>query len=515
MTLFARLAVVAAALPFVFAHSGSSSSSSSSCSSSQFYYGEKECCLPHGGVPNPPKPPSGTSCPSSWYWHTEKSCCVPSSPPTSTAPPTCSSGWYWNTSGWHCSPQTSSVHTTSQPSSTPSKPGSCSSGEFYWGDKDCCLPYGGTPNPPKPPSGTSCPSNWEWHTGKSCCVPHSPPTSTPSCSNGWGWNNNSKCCEQPKPSSTPHSTIHTTPSPSPTSSKPGSCKNGEFYWGDKDCCLPYGGSPNPPQPPSGISCPSKWEWHTGKGCCVPHSPPPSTPPTCSNGWGWNNSSKCCEQPKPTSTPHTTYHPTTTSHATAPSSSPSDSCPSNHWFWSPKSCCLPHGGSPNPPQPPSGRSCPSNWEWHTGKSCCVPHHPNQPPPQCGSGWGWDDGSKCCFPHGSSTTSTPQPSSKPGKPGHSGGGWWKRAHSKSRAASLCPNGLDACPISGLSGLTGDFECVDIQNDIQSCGGCVSTGAGQDCTAIDGSWNVGCNNGKCVVFTCAAGYKRSADGSMCIKL
>ncbi|KAJ8463390.1 hypothetical protein ONZ51_g10287 [Trametes cubensis] len=389
MTLFARLAVVAAALPLVFAHSGSSSSSSSSsCSSSQFYYGEKECCLPHGGVPNPPKPPQRHFVPFKL---------------------------------------SSSVHTSSQPSSTASKPGSCSSGEFYWGDKDCCLPYGGSPNPPQPPSGTSCPSNWEWHSGKSCCVPHSPPTSTPSCSNGWGWNNNSKCCEQPKPSSAPHSTAHTTPSPSPT----------------------------------------------------------------------------------------TYHPTTTSHSTAPSSSPSDSCPSNHWYWSPKSCCLPHGGSPNPPQPPSGRSCPSNWEWHSGKSCCVPHHPNQPPPQCGSGWGWDDGSKCCFPHGSSTTSTPQPSSKPGKPGHSGGGYWKRAHSKSRAASLCPNGLDACPISGLSGLTGDFECVDIQNDIQSCGGCVSTGVGKDCTAIDGSWNVGCNNGKCVVFTCAAGYKRSADGSMCIKL
>ncbi|CDO71560.1 hypothetical protein BN946_scf184911.g30 [Trametes cinnabarina] len=421
MTLFARLLVVAAALPFVFAHNGSGSSGSSSCQPSEFYYSDKECCLPHGGVPSPPKPPSGTSCPQNWYWHSGKSCCVPSTPPTSPSPPSCSSGWSWNTSGWYCSPHTSTVHTTS------------------------------------------------------------PATPTPS--------------------------------------KPGSCKNGEFYWGDKDCCLPYGGQPNPPSPPSGSSCPSNWSWHTGYGCCVPHSPPPPSPPSCSNGWGWNDSSKCCEKPKPTPTPpphtsvQTTYHPTTTSHYSAPAPSSSD-CPSNYWFWEPRSCCLPHGGQPNPPSPPSGTSCPSNWSWHTGKGCCVPHHPNQPPPQCGSGWGWDDGSKCCFPHGSSTSSIPKPS---GKPGHSGGGgYWKRTHAKSRASSLCPNDLEACPIMGLNGiLTGDYECADTRNDIQSCGGCASTGAGQDCTAIDGAWNVGCTNSKCVVYSCAAGYKRSADHSMCIKL
>lgn len=50
-------------------------------------------------------------------------------------------------------------------------------------------------------------------------------------------------------------------------------------------------------------------------------------------------------------------------------------------------------------------------------------------------------------------------------------------------------------GLTGLSGDYECADTRNDIQSCGGCASTGAGQDCTTIDGAWNVGCNSGKCV--------------------
>lgn len=193
---------------------------------------------------------------------------------------------------------------------------------------------------------------------------------------------------------------------------------------------------------------------------------------------------------------------------------------------------------------------------------MPHHPDLPPPQCGSGWGWNEGSKCCNPH-STTSSTPpsKPSSKPGNGGGYGGGYggsgssgwgssgsggyggssgggyggghWKRGHAKSRAVSLCPDQLEACPIMGLTGLSGDYECADTRNDIQSCGGCASTGAGVDCTTIDGAWNVGCNNGKCVgtcipvalsppllanwcaVLTCAAGYKRSTDGSMCIKL
>ena len=178
-------------------------------------------------------------------------------------------------------------------------------------------------------------------------------------------------------------------------------------------------------------------------------------------------------------------------------------------WGDKSCCLPHGGSPNPPSPPKGTGCPSNWEWNTGKNCCVPHHPDQPPPQCSSGWGWDNGSKCCFPH-TTTTKTSTPSGKPnGGYGNSGygnsgygnsgygshnSGHWKRAHGKARSVSLCPNGMEACPLSS-SGLSDDFQCFDTRTDLESCGGCASTGAGQDCTAIDGAWNVGCKEGQCV--------------------
>jgi hypothetical protein len=65
-------------------------------------------------------------------------------------------------------------------------------------------------------------------------------------------------------------------------------------------------------------------------------------------------------------------------------------------------------------------------------------------------------------------------------------------KSRAVSLCPSGLEACPLYGLIG--GDYECIDTKVELESCGGCSSIGEGQDCAAIEGVWNVGCENGTC---------------------
>jgi hypothetical protein len=43
-------------------------------------------------------------------------------------------------------------------------------------------------------------------------------------------------------------------------------------------------------------------------------------------------------------------------------------------------------------------------------------------------------------------------------------------------------------------GDYECLDTATELESCGGCVSLGSGQDCTAILGAWNVGCEQGHC---------------------
>ena len=80
-----------------------------------------------------------------------------------------------------------------------------------WSGKECCLPHDGYSNPPSPPKGSSCPSSWQWHNEKNCCIPTSPPsTSTPSCSSGWGWDSNKNCCQPHSPTTTAHTTAHTT-----------------------------------------------------------------------------------------------------------------------------------------------------------------------------------------------------------------------------------------------------------------------------------------------------------------
>lgn len=94
---------------------------------------------------------------------------------------------------------------------SPSKSGasSCSSKEFWYETKACCLPHGGPTKVPTPPSGKSCPpTNWYWHTEKSCCVPYHEPKPNapqPQCNNGAEWNKSTQCCEKnSKPTTTSH-----------------------------------------------------------------------------------------------------------------------------------------------------------------------------------------------------------------------------------------------------------------------------------------------------------------------
>lgn len=77
-------------------------------------------------------------------------------------------------------------------------------------------------------------------------------------------------------------------------------------------------------------------------------------------------------------------------------------------------------------------------------------------------------------------------------------------------LCPSSMAACPIDGRQG---EYECLDSQSDLQSCGGCVSMGQGQDCTQIAGARWMGCNEGTCEVYSCKKGWTRSSDGSKCV--
>ncbi len=57
------------------------------------------------------------------------------------------------------------------------------------------------------------------------------------------------------------------------------------------------------------------------------------------------------------------------------------------------------------------------------------------------------------------------------------------------------MEACPLKGLTATSNDYECLDTDAELESCGGCASIGAGQDCTAIEGVWNVACTTGSCV--------------------
>ena len=59
---------------------------------------------------------------------------------------------------------------------------------------------------------------------------------------------------------------------------------------------------------------------------------------------------------------------------------------------------------------------------------------------------------------------------------------------RSKFLCPKGLTACPVSSLedigSSLTpeGSHECIDINQNLNSCGGCSTIqNGGEDCSLI----------------------------------
>jgi hypothetical protein len=66
-----------------------------------------------------------------------------------------------------------------------------------------------------------------------------------------------------------------------------------------------------------------------------------------------------------------------------------------------------------------------------------------------------------------------------------------------------------------LTGDYECLDTTAELESCGGCVALGRGQDCTQIEGAWNVACEQGTCKVYTCEGGYRLYAETNTCVPL
>lgn len=77
----------------------------------------------------------------------------------------------------------------------------------------------------------------------------------------------------------------------------------------------------------------------------------------------------------------------------------------------------------------------------------------------------------------------------------------------ALGLCPIGLSACPISPFSSSKG-YECIDTHEEIESCGGCSTTGEGINCNTVPGVKFAGCAAGQCLAFSCEKGFKLTAD-------
>lgn len=46
---------------------------------------------------------------------------------------------------------------------------------------------------------------------------------------------------------------------------------------------------------------------------------------------------------------------------------------------------------------------------------------------------------------------------------------------------------------------YECIDFATELESCGGCASTGEGADCTSIPNAMSVGCESGVCAGEWC----------------
>lgn len=83
--------------------------------------------------------------------------------------------------------------------------------------------------------------------------------------------------------------------------------------------------------------------------------------------------------------------------------------------------------------------------------------------------------------------------------------RRALSVGKRAELhCSTGETRCPIPHRGGKD-TYECVDTRSDIESCGGCVFGGEGEDCTSIEGAAAVSCVEGKCVVSRWIRGSRR----------
>lgn len=95
-----------------------------------------------------------------------------------------------------------------------------------------------------------------------------------------------------------------------------------------------------------------------------------------------------------------------------------------------------------------------------------------------------------------------------------GHLRKARSQ-RPFSCARLGYMRCPIT--AGRAG-FECIDVHNTLDSCGGCIGVDSGpigRDCSEIEHTDEVRCLQGHCVVKSCRKGYVVGEAGDSCVKL
>lgn len=238
--------------------------------------------------------------------------------------------------------------------------------------------------------------------------------------------------------------------------------------------------------PPANTCPFNWSWHGGRSCCVPKQV--VAPCDCGEGYTFDQRTLKC----------------------TPNSSPS--CGGNQWYHSRSGSCCDKGWQTNPPRGncPTGVYCPSGWFWHTGFLQCRPTFPRCGEPDCGGDW--NPGRQCCCRGGNcgpgpSSKTQPKPPTNPWR--------WKKdqkpiAEGEVDSSIYCPNDMTACTVPTASGVWA-WECLDTQTELESCGGCLSTGAGKDCTSIAHAVSVGCEEGACVVHSCKTGFA-AVNGTSC---
>ena len=252
----------------------------------------------------------------------------------------------------------------------------------------------------------------------------------------------------------------------------------QFWWNLGGLCCKNGGS-NGDAPPSDKGCPDNWYYSNKFGHCLPKNS--GSNPTCTKGSS-DAGSKCCKLDK----------------------RDEHGCDSGRQFWwGGSSICIDNDHDTNVQCPDKTKSCPNNYTWSFSRGHCVPKKPND-----------------CTWQGPCVN--PQHSWFPANKWCAGSGPSQHKRSPRRSSSLpfgvidsarCPEGGVACPIGRSRSASALFECLQPDDDLESCGGCSSLGQGADCTAIAGARAVGCTAGLCEVYTCQRGFAVGHDGKSCV--